>query len=145
MIVLGLHDKDILNNYFDRIMNYHEWFVKNRDPDNKGLISIIHPWESGRDNSPDWDEALQNIKVDEQLTIKRKDNSHIDDELRPTNEDYNRYMQIVFKCKELNWNNKEIYDNGLFNVCDPGIQFIFIRACKDLYKIRYFLGQKRKL
>ena len=142
MIVLGLHDKEILNNYFDRIINYHTWFIKNRDPYNKGLISIIHPWESGRDNSPDWDEALQNIHVDEKLNIERKDNDYIDDELRPTNEDYNRYMQIVFKCKELNWSNKEIYDNGLFNVCDPGIQFIFIRACQDLYKIAIFLNRK---
>ena len=142
MIVLGYHDKKMLNNYFDRIMEYHQWFVKNRDPYNKGLISIIHPWESGRDNSPDWDDALKLIEVDNELEIRRKDNSHMKDEVRPTDDDYNRYMQIVFKCKELEWNNKEIYDNGLFNVCDPGIQFIFIRACQDLYKMAIYLERK---
>ena len=120
MMTLGLHDKDILNNYFDKLMKYHKWYVNNRDPYKKGLLSIIHPWESGRDNSPDWDEAIDAIKIDPSLNIPRKDNQHIDKEERPTNDDYNRYMQIVYKCKEFDWDNKKIYDEGLFNVCDPG-------------------------
>lgn len=139
MMTLGLEDKSILNNYFDKLIKYHKWFVKNRDPYNKGLLSIIHPWESGRDNSPDWDSAINAIKIDDSIHLERKDNTHIDEKQRPTNDDYNRYMQIVYKCKELNWDNKKIYDEGLFNVCDPGIQFIFIRACKDLYKIAVYL------
>ena len=141
MITLGLHDKDILNTYFDKVMNYHKWFVENRDPYSKGLLSIIHPWESGRDNSPDWDDAINSISVDNSIYLERKDDEHIDKEQRPTDDDYNRYMQIVYKCKEFNWDNKKIYDEGLFNVCDPGIQFIFIRACKDLYKIAVHLNK----
>jgi len=141
MITLGLHDKTILNNYFDKLMLYHKWYVENRDPYNKGLLSVIHPWESGRDNSPDWDEAIDAIPVDNTLNIPRKDNDHINEDQRPTNDDYNRYMQIVYKCKEFDWDNKKIYDEGLFNVCDPGIQFIFIKACKDLYKIAVYLNR----
>ena len=139
MTVLGLSNKELLNDYFDKLMDYHNWFVKNRDPYNKGLLSIVHPWESGRDNSPDWDDALKAIPVRNDLHIERKDNSVMEDDVRPTNDDYNRYMQIVFKNKEFNWDSKKIYDEGLFNVCDPGIQFIFIRACKDLYKLAVFL------
>lgn len=139
MTILGLSDKKILNKYFDNLIKYHKWFMENRDPYNKGLLSIVHPWESGRDNSPDWDDALDNIPIDNTLDIKRKDNIIMEDDVRPTNDDYNRYMQIVFKNKEFNWNNKKIYDEGLFNVCDPGIQFIFIRACKDLYKLAVLL------
>ena len=37
---------------------WHHWFYACRDPARTGLVAIIHPWESGRDNSVDWDEAL---------------------------------------------------------------------------------------
>lgn len=129
MIVLGLHNKSVVHVYFNRLMYYHKWFIENRDPYNNGLISILHPWESGRDNSPDWIDALNDIHLDNSLNK---------DEIKQ-NENYNRYMQIILKNEELDWNSKEIYNNGLFNVCDPGIQFMFIRACKDLYKMAIWL------
>ena len=30
-----------------KIKKYHEWFIKYRDPKGSGLVSILHPWESG--------------------------------------------------------------------------------------------------
>lgn len=142
MILLGYNNKDKLNFIFDKLLKYHLWFAYYRDPLKKGLISIFHPWESGRDNSPDWDDALNAIEVDNSLNIPRKDNQHINNNLRPTDDDYNRYIQIVYKCQSLNWDNHDIYFNGLFNVCDPGVQFIYIKACKDLYKIAIYLDRK---
>lgn len=139
MMMHGYRNEETLSYFYNCILKYHKWFIENRDPHNIGLISVFHPWESGRDNSPDWDDAMSYIPVDESLIFDRKDDSHIDASNRPTNDDYNRYMQIVFKCKELDWNSERIYEEGLFNVCDPGIQFIFIRACKDLYRIASFL------
>lgn len=141
MVLLGLDDKELLDNWFDNLFRYHLWFTENRDPYHKGLVSIFHPWESGRDNSPDWDNALKNIPVDPNLEIPRKDRNLIKDSLRPTDDDYNRYIQIVNDCKSYNWNNLEIYNHGLFNVCDPGVQFIFLRACKDLYKLAIHLNR----
>ena len=141
LILLGLNDNTKINEYYEKLLKYHKWFVSQRDPYNLGLISIFHPWESGRDNSPDWDDALENIKLNNDLNINRKDNRFIDESERPNDNDYNKYMQIVFKCKELNWNCDKIYDEGLFNMCDPGVQFIFIRACKDLYKIAGYLNK----
>ena len=139
MITIGFNDKEKLHFYFERLMKYHQWFSRERDPNNIGLISIFHPWESGRDNSPDWDDALNNIPYNDNMDINRKDDTHIENSLRPTNNDYNKYIQILYKCKELNWDNRRIYNEGIFNVCDPGVQFIFIKACKDLYKIAIYL------
>ncbi len=41
---------------FDPLYRYYAWFSRRRDPDGDRLVSIIHPWESGWDNSPRWDE-----------------------------------------------------------------------------------------
>ena len=46
-----------------KLKKYHEWLIKYRDPKNTGLVSILHPWESGYDNSPLWDYSMNEVKV----------------------------------------------------------------------------------
>ncbi len=140
MITMGLKDKKKLNVLFDKLLQYQNWYIENRDPYNKGLISIFHPKESIRENSHDYDDALKNIKVNEMIDINEY--SDTTPEINIVDDDLNRYIQIIYKYEELNWNSKKIYDEGLFNVCDPSVQFIFIKSCKDLYKIAGFLERK---
>jgi alpha,alpha-trehalase len=45
----------IINFVDDR---YFDWLMKDRDIDKSGLITILHPWESGIDLSPAYDPAL---------------------------------------------------------------------------------------
>lgn len=37
---------------------YFNWWKENRDVDGNGLVTILHPWESGIDLSPAYDPAL---------------------------------------------------------------------------------------
>jgi hypothetical protein len=41
----------------------HDWWEKARDPEATGLVAILHPWESGMDNSPAWDEAMARLTI----------------------------------------------------------------------------------
>jgi hypothetical protein len=41
-----------------KLLAWHRWCYAARDPYGTGLVSVIHPWESGMDNSPVWDDAL---------------------------------------------------------------------------------------
>ena len=34
-----------------------------RDPEKSGLVTIFHPWESGCDDSPIWDDALTRVSI----------------------------------------------------------------------------------
>ena len=38
-----------------------------RDPKKTGLVSILHPWESGYDNSPIWDDPMEKIIIEKNL------------------------------------------------------------------------------
>jgi hypothetical protein len=40
--------------HFNQLLAYHEWLYRERDPHKSGLVALIHPWESGIDNSPSW-------------------------------------------------------------------------------------------
>jgi len=41
------------------IIKFHEWLYRERDPNNEGLVTLVHPYESGLDNSPPWIEELK--------------------------------------------------------------------------------------
>ena len=47
-----------------KINKFHEWFIQFRDPKKTGLVSILHPWESGYDNSPIWDGPMNKVKIE---------------------------------------------------------------------------------
>ncbi|MGI9492633.1 MAG: MGH1-like glycoside hydrolase domain-containing protein, partial [Geminicoccaceae bacterium] len=118
---------------FQKILAYHRWFHRFRDPGERGVIGIVHPWESGRDNSADWDDALAGIHVPPDLgDYQRRDTDHIDAEQRPKQAQYDRYLSIVKFGRDAGWNHFEIAKCGPFFVADPGIQFILMRADRDL-------------
>jgi glycogen debranching enzyme len=52
------HDREFLAAIYSRVEKYHDWFDRRRDPDQDGLVCIIHPWEAGGDAPPRWDTFL---------------------------------------------------------------------------------------
>jgi glycogen debranching enzyme len=49
---------DFATEALDALRLHYEWLDSHRDPDRDGLISIIHPDESGLDDSPKYDEVF---------------------------------------------------------------------------------------
>ena len=126
---------------FPRLMASHRWFMESRDPENSGVIATVHPWETGRDNCPDWDIGLNNIKIPKNLEqYFRKDTSYVDKLERPTDDHYDRFMTILKYGRDCNWDNVKMHNEGPFLAIDPGVNFILLRANKDLYKLANYLG-----
>ncbi|MGH7195339.1 MAG: MGH1-like glycoside hydrolase domain-containing protein [Candidatus Saccharimonadales bacterium] len=42
-----------------KLANYHTWIYRERDLNDSGLMSAVHPWETGMDNSPPWARHMQ--------------------------------------------------------------------------------------
>jgi glycogen debranching enzyme len=125
-----------------RIHAWHKWFFANRDPQQTGLVAIIHPWESGRDNSVDWDEAFERIPTEGVSPFKRRDTNHANPDHRPTDEQYKRYIWLVQRFRALGWDNTKLHDASPFQIVDPGFNAILIRACVDLAKLADELGEE---
>lgn len=124
-----------------KIDAWHRWFYDNRDPKNEGLVAIIHPWESGRDNSIDWDEAFERVPTHGVDAYVRRDTQHADPEHRPTKAQYDRYLWLLQHFRGLGWDNSKLHDASPFQVVDPGFNAILIRSCADLADLAADLGE----
>ncbi|MEM6889264.1 MAG: trehalase family glycosidase [Pseudomonadota bacterium] len=124
-----------------KIHAWHQWFFRVRDPEKTGLVAIIHPWESGRDNSVDWDAAFERVPTEGVTPFTRRDTSHANPDHRPTDEQYKRYIWLVEHFRDLGWNNAQLHEASPFRVVDPGFNAILIRSCLDLAQLADALGQ----
>jgi hypothetical protein len=46
-----------------KLTAYHSWLYTERDPQQTGLVTLIHPWECGLDTSPPWMHALERMPM----------------------------------------------------------------------------------
>jgi len=124
-----------------KIDAWHRWFYANRDPHGEGLVAILHPWESGRDNSVDWDEAFERVPTEGVDPYTRRDTQHADPAHRPTKAQYDRYLWLVQHFRALGWDNAKLHDASPFQVIDPGFNAILLRSAADLAEVAEELGE----
>ncbi len=123
------------------IARWHDWFYSTRDPAGTGLVAVIHPWETGRDNSIDWDAAFDRVPTDGVGEFQRRDTEHADPEHRPTQEQYKRYIWLLQLFRSLDWDGARLHDASPFRVVDPGFNAILLRSCADLAWLAETLGE----
>ncbi|MEW2915807.1 trehalase family glycosidase [Ruegeria sp. ANG10] len=121
-----------LAKHLPKVHAWHQWFYRDRDPKNTGLVAIIHPWESGRDNSVDWDEGLDDVPIEGIAPFTRRDTTHANPDHRPSDEQYKCYIWLLEHFRELGWDNAKLHDASPFRLVDPGFNAILIRSCDDV-------------
>ena len=125
---------------FDAIFAWHKWFHDARTAD--GIVATVHPWETGRDNCPEWNIGLDQMEVAPDLPpYTRMDNKHVNPQYRPTQEQYDKYMTIVHFGGQIGWDQRRLTNEGPFLMADPNIHFVLLRADKDLLAMAEEMGK----
>jgi glucosylglycerate hydrolase len=133
--------KRFLRDNYPRLFAWHRYLATARDPEGSGLVTIYHPWESGTDNSPRWDAALQAVEVGELPPYVRQDLNHVDHHTeRPTDEEYARYLWLVELIKRTRCDEAEIYDSHPFLVKDALFSAVLVAANEALSEIARVVG-----
>lgn len=133
---LGLHKMHVL---YDKILAWHNWFMNWRL--DRDAVCTTHPWETGRDNAPDWDGAMKAITPTGVGEYQRRDITHVDSSMRPTKFDYDRYVWLVQRGARLNWDDASMLKDTPFRVADPSMTFTLMRAQRDLAEMGRILGR----
>ncbi|OGO51553.1 MAG: hypothetical protein A2148_01375 [Chloroflexi bacterium RBG_16_68_14] len=107
------------------VERYYRWLARRRDPDGNGLVSIIHPYESGLDHKPSYDivVGLRNPPATAAvLAAKALDG-------------WNRL---------LNYNLGAIFRFDRFNVTDVGYNCTYAQGLASLGRLWERLGDRGK-
>ena len=79
-----------------RLEAWHAYLYRERTREDGGLVEIWHPWESGIDNSPLWDDALARMPCPRASPhFGRVDVELVDPVSAPATTDYDRYAYLV--------------------------------------------------
>jgi len=130
-----------LGENYPRLFAWHRYLATARDPEGSGLVTIYHPWESGTDNSPRWDAALDRVNVGEMPPYARYDLQHVSDPShRPSDEEYDRYLWLLELLKRERYDEAEIYESHPFLVKDVLFSAILVAANEALLEIARVVG-----
>jgi hypothetical protein len=126
---------ELLREFVPKLVQYWQWWAMDRDPDEDGLISIIHPWESGIDASPLYDPAWG---------VKNPTYKQL----------YPQFLKTLYRYRrKLKWDQTKILAKGWFNFEDVGVNSVYAAGWSilgdlaqefdgELAKLCYTQGQK---
>jgi glucosylglycerate hydrolase len=127
---------------YPRLLAWHRYLARHRDPTGSGLLTIYHGWESGMDNSPRWDEAYSRVTVGPDLPPYQRRDTRIvtDTSQRPSTVEYDRYLWIVEQLKRADYDDERIRESVSFLVTDGFMSAIFAVANEALAGLAERLG-----
>ncbi|HEU4948138.1 MAG TPA: trehalase family glycosidase [Kribbella sp.] len=131
-----------LRRLYPRLLQEHRYLATRRTVPDLGLAAIVHPWESGLDNSPSWDEPLANVPADPGLLLRyrRRDLQHAGSGERPTDEDYTRYIRLAAAYRDHGYADDEQSGHAEFYVVDPLFNALWAWSEEALAGIAELLG-----
>jgi hypothetical protein len=130
--------RSFLARAYPRLVAWHEYLRTRRDRGATGLACIVHPWESGTDNSPLWDEALSVVPDNPQHAIKRPDLQHASASERPSNKEYGRYFWLAERYRDHDCDDADV--DFPFLLEDPLFNTLYAVSELALGKIAESLG-----
>jgi hypothetical protein len=119
----------------------HDYLLRERG-DGHGLVVIVHPWESGQDNSPAWDTELDRVPAGTEVLAghRRRDLDHVDAAERPTVDDYARYVAIVEAYRDRGYRDDAL-DAHPFVMVDPLFNALLAWSEEALAEIADVIGE----
>ena len=127
--------KAFVEDIFDKTLQYHEWMKAEREVNNTGLVGIVHPWESGTDNSPIFDAARDRLVAGVYKNVNvppRADTKTVNAEHRPKEADYKVYWGLLNDFKALGWNQADMTKQSKFLMAEPLFNTMWVKSNDDM-------------
>lgn len=129
------------------LLAYHQWIYKERDPHGEGLALLVHPWETGLDNTTPWMSALHEhqlaswirlvdkLKLGWIINLFRSDTKTIPAEERMDVIDSLALYSTHRRLRRKNYDVQRILAHALFTIEDVNFNAMLIRANQQLVEI----------
>jgi hypothetical protein len=147
LAVLLVHEADpaesrrrrFLERAYPRLVAWHH-YLQSRRTGPSGLARIVHPWESGMDNSPYWDAPLAAMTESFVDDVPRPDLQHADASHRPSNAEYGKYLYLAARYRDHDCDDRDALSP--FQLEDPAFNALWARSELALSAIAAALGDE---
>jgi Trehalase len=144
-VVRTIHARTPIPNFvrqaYPALLRWHRWLHTARDADGTALACIIHPWESGTDDSPRWLRAMADITPRELPPYRRRDTVHVPNGERPSDADYECFVHLIDVFRKNRYEPSRLLARSPFLVQDILFNSILYRADEDLGALARELGE----
>jgi hypothetical protein len=132
---------------YPALVRYHQWLYTERDPHNEGLVLLIHPWETGLDNTPVWTSELHqhmlplwirivgNLRLDWLINLFRRDTKFVSPDERLSALDALAFYSVQRRLRRKAYDIDKILTHSMFSIEDLTFNCILIRANQHLQAI----------
>lgn len=132
---------DFIRETYPALLRWHRWLHTARDVDGSGLVCIIHPWESGTDDSPRWLSAMSAMTPVDVPFFQRGDTIHVPVNERPHPADYERFIHLIDVFRRNRYDPASLLARSPFLAQDVLFNSILYRANEDLRALAIELGE----
>lgn len=131
-----------LEELLPKLAAWHAYLYRERARTDGGLVEIWHPWESGMDNSPLWDVALDRLSFDAKLLpeYERVDVDIAEAAERPSDGEYDRYVYLVSVFRELAYDSSQMKRVTPFALQPVLFNSLLVQSNRDLAEIARIVG-----
>lgn len=133
-----LENADRVIRIAEQILAWHLYLYEKRDPLGLGLVYIRHPWASGQDNLPVWDDMMDKLQIKKSdlpdPKYVRRDlkpdgsNRHH----RPTDQDYDRYYYLLAEAQKHQYDDSKLAKGFPFLAIDVLFNVILVQASIEM-------------
>jgi glycogen debranching enzyme len=132
---------DFVQEVYPALLHWHRWLHVARDADGSALACIIHPWESGTDDSPRWLRLFAAIHPEALPEFQRGDTRYVAATERPQRTEYERFIYLIDVFRKLNYSPSALLAHSPFLAQDVLFNAILFRADEDLRTLAESLGE----
>jgi hypothetical protein len=125
---------------FPALREWIEYLGSRRQLPGSPLVAVVHPWETGWDNSTRWDH-LAAAHLRPRRPYQRLDVRHVAATERPSDSDYDAYMALVELLDEADYDLAAYFRQTPFCVYDVLIDALWYGAARDLNEMAADLGE----
>lgn len=132
---------------YPKLLAYHEWMYRERDPHGEGIVILLHPWECGLDNTPPWMQELylnemplwikviKSLKLATFFNVVRSDTKFLPAYQRIDTIDALNLYAVARQLRRKKYSTRLMLRHGRLAIEDLGFNSILIRANSLLLEI----------
>lgn len=142
---VGLRQRDLnrrldwWSRIYPDLRDFVLFFKQHRTLPGSPLPVMVHPWESGWDNSPRWD-FLGRAGLRPSRPYQRLDTRGVDASQRPTGKDYDSFLGLIEILEATGYDIAAYRELSPFCVLDVVVNAVWYRAASALGEIAEALG-----